>query len=170
MYSACCDDAGEPDDPDDPDGGPDLGYEGVDEMRDQWDREFGPPWHVRATVGPRHGQVKLALAVARDYGKEQDWDDYVDAVYADMEAAAYPFLSSPTRYPALKQLPPPPRRADYNLGDEGRKRYREARAVWYRKRTGQSLTGTVAQQEELFDNACRYLRARESEREVAKSA
>lgn len=167
MY--CCDDAGEPDDPDDPYGGPDLGYEGVDEMRDQWDREFGSPWHVHATVRPRRGQVKLSLTVAREYGQGRDWDDHVDAVYAEMEAAAYPFLSSPTQYPTVKELPPPPRRVDYDLGEAGRTAYHEARAVWYRKRTRQILTGTLAEQEELFDNACRYQRARR-DRETAGSA
>ena len=86
-----------------------------------------------------------------------------------MEAAAYPFLCSPTQYPTLEELPPPPRRVDYDLGEEGRMAYHKARAAWYRKRTGQTLTGTVAQQEELFDNACRYLRAR-SDRECASSA
>ena len=77
-----------------------------------------------------------------------------------MEMAAYPFLSSPTTYSNHEALPPPPRRIDYDLGEDGRKAYHDARAVWYRKRTGLQLTGTVKQQEELFDNACRYQRAR----------
>ena len=162
MYR-CCDDAGEPDDPDDPYGGPDLGYEGVDEMRDQFDHEFGPPCCVRVSLRPRCDAVRLQLKVVceNNYsGDGRDWDDYVDSVYADMEAAAYPFLSSPTRYPTLEELPPPPRRIDYALGKDGRKAYHDARALWYRKRTGQPLTGTVAQQEELYDNACRYQRVR----------
>merc|ERR1712146_550462 len=64
MYR-CCDDAGEPDDPEDPYGGPDMGYEGVDEMRDQFDREVGSPCCVRATVRARRGVVKLTLKIPR---------------------------------------------------------------------------------------------------------
>ena len=47
MYG-CCDGAGEPDDPDDPYGGADLGYDGVDQMRNEFACEFGPPcWPKR---------------------------------------------------------------------------------------------------------------------------
>ena len=160
MYQ-CCDDAGEPEDPDDPYGGADLGYDNVDQMRNEFDREFGPSCHVRAMLRPRQGMVKLALNVEWEYGKGRDWDDYIDAVYADMEATEYPFLSSPTQYvKTLKELPPPPRRIHFDLGEEGRVAYHKARGGWYQKRTGHLLTGTIAQQEELYDNACRYQRAR----------
>ena len=115
---------------------------------------------MHATLRPRCGKIKLTLKVQCEYGRGRDWDDYVDAAYADMEAAEYPFLSSPTRYvKTLEELPPPPRRINFDLGEQGREAYHKARAVWYRKRTGQPLIGTVAQQEELYDNACRYQRA-----------
>ena len=156
-------DGGEPDDSDDVDPGDDIGYEGVDEMRDEWDAICAPACHVKAEVRAHHGSVKLKLKVAPKHvfgGEGWEFDTYADAAYAHMEAAAYPFLSSPTCRPTIEEQPPPPRRVDYDLGELGRKAYHAARAAWYRKRTGQSLTGTVAQQEEKFDNACRYLRVR----------
>ena len=60
-----------------------------------------------------------------------------------------------------------PRRADYAEGADGRSAYHNARAQWYLRRTGKELFGTLAEQEELFDNACRYLcvRVRRGDRE-----
>lgn len=156
----CYDDAGEPEDPDDPYGGADLGYDGIDQMRDEFNREFGPSYLVRAALRPERGVVKLTLKVVPADDRRHDWDTLADFAYADMEARAYPFLTSPTQYPCVEEMPPPPRRVDYDLGDKGRNAYHAARASWYRKRTGKQLSGSVAEQEELFDNACRYLRAR----------
>lgn len=157
-----------PDDDDDPyDDDPydDDGYENVDQMRDQWDREVSPLCRVRALLKLSGGFVRLALAVAKPCTAPADWDydDYVDAAYANMEARAYPFLASPSRYAEFKELPSPPLRVEYALGEEGRAAYHKKRAEWYRQRTGRALTGTMAEQEERFDNACRYLRARGSQ-------
>ena len=41
--------------------------------------------------------------------------------------------------------------------------YHNARAAWYKHRTGRTLTGTTAQMERQYDNACRFLRARTEE-------
>lgn len=155
------DDDGDDDDPYDDDG-----YENVDQMRHEWDRDFGPPCHVSAIVKPSHGIVRLRLKVTRQWEQPGSWDydDYMDAAYANMEVCAYPFVASPSRYAEFKELPPPPRRVDYALGDDGRKGYHRDRAKWYRQRTGRTLTGSMAEQEERFDNACRYLRARGCER------
>ena len=57
--------------------------------------------------------------------------------------------------------PSPPRRVDFDLGKDGRRAYHTARAAWYKDRTGHALTGSTAKQEEQYDNACRFLRARE---------
>ena len=57
------DNPGEPEDPDDPYGGADLGYDGVDQMRDEFDREFGPQCCVRARLKPKRGVIKLSLTV-----------------------------------------------------------------------------------------------------------
>ena len=157
KYS-CRDDGGEPDDPYDSDYGPDLDYEGLHEMGNNIERKFGPPCHVRASLKPRRGKVKLTLSIVTGQprwanGKAMDWDDYADSVYADMEAATRPLTT-------INELPAPPRRCDYDLGEEGRQAYHNARSAWYSKRTGKPLTGDIAEQEELFDNACRYLRAR----------
>ena len=168
----CYVDVGEPDDPDDPYGGPDLGYEGLDddEPCDGFAREYGDSCRVRARLRVRRGAVKLALKVVRDReytaGDGRDWDDYADSAYeyAGMKNHFMPQMlvqevSSSIRSGTFEEQQPP-RRIDYDLGVDGRKAYHDARAVWYRERTGKRLTGTLAQQEELFDNACRYQRAR----------
>ena len=70
-------------------------------------------------------------------------------------------LSSPTRCVDVNDLPP--RRIDFELGKDGRRAYHNARAAWYKHRTGRTLTGTTAQMERQYDNACRFLRARTEE-------
>ena len=55
---------------------------------------------------------------------------------------------------------PPPMRVDYPLGEEGQGGYRKARERWYLSHTGNRLQGTVAQQNEVWDNLMRKFRAR----------
>ena len=104
---------------------------------------------------PQRGAVQLHLSVSSAWGgKGWEWDTYADSVYADME----PSLTLHEWSSCLcVKLPPPPRRMDHDLGEGGRTAYRVARAEWYWKRTGHRLTGTTAEQEEQFDNACRIL-------------
>ena len=57
-------------------------------------------------------------------------------------------------------FPDAPKRAQYPLGDEGRRRFREARAKWYRARVGRDLQGCVSEQVRLAHNAARFERTR----------
>ena len=54
----------------------------------------------------------------------------------------------------------PPERSDYNLGESGQRAYRRDRAQWYRDHTGKQLTGSVAEQNEQWDDYKRNFRAR----------
>ena len=90
--------------------------------------------------------------------ESEDFDTYVDEAYALQSVGDR--LATDSGRVIQKQNVHPPRRCEYDPGEKGRKAYHDARSVWYMQRTGVELTGTTAQQEELFDNACRYLRAR----------
>ena len=54
---------------------------------------------------------------------------------------------------------PPPNRSNFPLGAVGRKNFRQARAVWYRKVANSELCGDVAEQNDLFDRVARRYRA-----------
>ena len=54
----------------------------------------------------------------------------------------------------------PSERSDYDLGECGQRTYRRDRAQWYRDHTGKELTGSVAEQNEQWDDYKRNFRAR----------
>ena len=54
----------------------------------------------------------------------------------------------------------PPEREDYDLGERGRRAYRRDRARWYREHTGRELTGSIAEQNDQWDDYKRNFRAR----------
>jgi hypothetical protein len=54
----------------------------------------------------------------------------------------------------------PPARSDYDLGERGQRLYRRQRAHWYREHTGRELTGSIAEQNDQWDNYKRSFRAR----------
>lgn len=60
----------------------------------------------------------------------------------------------------------PPERSEYNLGERGQRAYRRDRAQWYREHTGKELAGSVAEQNDQWDDYKRNFRAR-NERERA---
>jgi hypothetical protein len=88
-----------------------------------------------------------------------------------------PSVSNPewTRDPPAGQLCAaedvwPPERSEYDLGERGQRAYRRARAQWYREHTGNELAGTIAQQNEQWDNYKRNFRARGSVVEPEREA
>ena len=95
------------------------------------------------------------------------------------EEALYTWLHAKYVPPAEPQPPPPfdeppPMRAEYPHGNEGRAQYHVARAEWYRKITrGKELTGDLAEQNELFDKIARryreYTDSRRKRKERARS-
>ena len=120
---------------------------------------------------------KLAkgLMCAFDYETEQPYFYYTNDVsrqIARCQGALDTSVSNPEWFrvePASHESGgdeplPPPRRGDYDLGDEGRQAYHDARAEWFLKRTGSVLDGTLAEQDDRFQNACRSFRARASVR------
>ena len=54
----------------------------------------------------------------------------------------------------------PPARSDYALGEEGQAWYRAEREQWYSAHTGCRLTGTLAEQNDTWDNLMRNYRVR----------
>ena len=54
----------------------------------------------------------------------------------------------------------PPERSDYDLGERGQRAYRRERARWYSMHTGRELTGSVAEQNDQWDDYKRNFRAR----------
>ena len=57
----------------------------------------------------------------------------------------------------------PPNLATFNylsLGECGQRRYRRERERWYQEHTGRELTGSIAEQNEQWDNYKRNFRAR----------
>ena len=54
----------------------------------------------------------------------------------------------------------PPERSDYDLGERGKRAYRRDRARWYREHTGRELTGSIADQNDQWDDYKRNFRAR----------
>ena len=59
----------------------------------------------------------------------------------------------------------PPERSEYDLGESGQCEYRRDRAQWYREHTGGELTGSIAEQNEQWDNYKRNFRARGTQAE-----
>ena len=59
----------------------------------------------------------------------------------------------------------PPERSEYDLGESGQRAYRRERAQWYREHTGGKLTGSIAEQNEQWDNYKRNFRARGTQAE-----
>ena len=59
--------------------------------------------------------------------------------------------------------PPPPQRADYELGNEHeRRQFHKDRKVWYLHHTGTALTGSLTEQNEAFDLVARNYRVRKN--------
>ena len=54
----------------------------------------------------------------------------------------------------------PPRRVEYDLGPDGQEQFHEVRAHWYFLRTGKELCGSLAEQNDVYDNAVRNYRVR----------
>jgi hypothetical protein len=54
----------------------------------------------------------------------------------------------------------PPERSDYDLGERGQRAYRRDRAQWYSEHTGRELTGSIADQNDQWDDYTRNFRAR----------
>ena len=54
----------------------------------------------------------------------------------------------------------PPERSDYDLGERGQRAYRRDRACWYHEHTGRELTGSIAEQNDQWDDYKRNFRAR----------
>ena len=59
----------------------------------------------------------------------------------------------------------PPERSEYDLGESGQCEYRRDRAQWYREHMGGELTGSIAEQNEMWDNYKRNFRARGTQAE-----
>ena len=59
----------------------------------------------------------------------------------------------------------PPERSDYDLGEPGQRAYRRDRSQWYRDHTGGELGGSIAEQNEQWDNYKRNFRARSTQAE-----
>ena len=53
-----------------------------------------------------------------------------------------------------------PARSEYALGEEGQAWYRAEREQWYSAHTGCRLTGTLAEQNDTWDNLMRNYRVR----------
>ena len=53
-----------------------------------------------------------------------------------------------------------PKRAQFPLGEEGRRRFREARAQWYHEKTGKELSGATHVQVKQAHDASRNERTR----------
>ena len=71
---------------------------------------------------------------------------------------------APTEASGAAEEEGPPERSDYNLGELGQRSYRRHRAQWYREHMGRELTGTIAEQNDQWDDYKRNFRAR-SDRE-----
>ena len=59
----------------------------------------------------------------------------------------------------------PPERSEYDLSESGQRAYRRDRTQWYREHTGGELTGSIAEQNEQWDNYKRNFRARGTQAE-----
>ena len=75
----------------------------------------------------------------------------------EASADMYPTLSVPEDENASGE---PPMRWKFPLGAVGRQQYREQRAAWYLEHTGNELEGTLAAQNEAWDDLMRNYRAR----------
>ena len=86
-------------------------------------------------------------------------------------AAKYECLDGSVANPEWMRDPPveaaaaaeeerPPERSDYDIGERGQRLYRRERDRWYREHTGRELTGSIAEQNEQWDNYKRNFRAR----------
>ena len=67
---------------------------------------------------------------------------------------------APTEASAAAEDQWPPERSDYDLGERGQRAYRRDRAGWYREHTGCELTGSIAEQNDQWDDYKRNFRAR----------
>lgn len=78
---------------------------------------------------------------------------------------------APPEQLGLAQCEWPPERSDYALGDRGQRAYRRDRARWYTEHTGKELNGSIAEQNEQWDDYKRNFRARgDRERAVQPAA
>ena len=83
-------------------------------------------------------------------------------------ACKYELLDTSVANPEWARDPPadvavtegkPPERSEYDLGEHGQKAYHRHRARWYREHTCKELTGSLAEQNEQWDNYKRNFRA-----------
>ena len=137
-----------------------------------------PKKHTRSRFPSAEAQHHAALAPYKmgdtglmcgfDHETEQPYYYEVDDISRTLgqrsgvidTTASNPDWFAPHPSTPYESVSAPPRRADFDLGEDGREAYHAQRAVWYLAHTGSVLEGTIAEQEERYDNACRNFRAR----------